>query len=90
MANDLKFQHIYQKAKLGQFGVRVLGNGDTSPSGENYHTIGVLHLADFTADCLTSQGDSSIDLDNVASTKEIHGHFTNVSCTQGEIICYII
>jgi len=90
MANELRFNHIYQKATLGQFGCRVLGNGDSSPSGEYYHTIGVLHLADFTATNATPGGDSSIDLDNVASTKEIHGHFTDVSCTQGEIICYLI
>jgi len=75
---------------MGQFGCRVLENGDSSPSGEFYHTIRILKKASFTADNNTSGGDASIDISQGEAGVDINGHFDNISCTHGEIICYLI
>lgn len=90
MANELKFSHIYQKAKLGQFGLRVLDTGDSSPSGEYYHTIRPLKNSSFTADNNTTGGDTSISIVNVEAGCDVVGHFDNVSCSHGKVICYLI
>jgi len=90
MANNLRFTHIYQKATLGQFGCRVLETGDSTPVGEFYHTIRPLKNSSFTADNNTTGGDSSITITNVEASCDIVGHFDNVSCSHGKVICYLI
>jgi len=90
MANELRFNHIWQKANLGQFGCRVLENGDSSPANEFYHTIRIIKKASFTADNNTTGGDTSITISQGEAGVDINGHFDNISCTQGKIICYLI
>ena len=90
MANDLYFLHIWQKSNLGQFGCRVLESGDSTPSGEYFHTIRPLKVSSFTADNNTTGGDSSITITNAEAACDVVGHFDNISCSHGKIICYLI
>lgn len=90
MANDLYFSHIWQKSNLGQFGCRVLESGDSTPAGEYFHTIRPLKNSSFTADNNTTGGDSSITITNAEAACDVVGHFDNISCSHGKIICYLI
>ena len=89
MSNDLFYSGNYQKAALGEFGLRVIASGGTSTVGEQYNAIQAMEDSTITCTNAATGGDTSISSLVILAGQIIYGTFHTISCTGGKVIAYI-
>ena len=60
MSNDLFYSGNYQKAAFGEFGLRIITNGNTSVVGEKFNAIQVIDDCSISCTNGTTGGDTTI------------------------------
>lgn len=89
MANDLYSANQFHKISFGDYGFRILTNGDTSVSGEYFSTIQVLTDCTISLTSGASGGDSSITNLDLDEGQIIYGNLTSISLSKGDVIAYL-
>lgn len=89
MSNDLFYSSNYQKAAFGEFGLRVITNGNTSVVGEKFNAIQVIDDCSITCTNGTTGGDTTITALTLAVGQIIYGTFSAITVNSGSIIAYI-
>jgi len=89
MSNDLFYSGNYQKAAFGEFGLRIITNGNTSVVGEKFNAIQVIDDCDISCTNGTSGGDTTITNLELVVGQIIYGTFSAITVNSGSIIAYI-
>tara|TARA_R100000951_G_scaffold98159_1_gene88033 strand:- start:4324 stop:4575 length:252 start_codon:yes stop_codon:yes gene_type:complete len=77
---------------FGDYGFRVLDNthgNSSTPSGEFFGSIECTENSTITLTNDTSGGDSGLSSFSIKEGHIIYGNFTDVSISQGQVICYL-
>ena len=89
---DLYSANNYYRMSFGDYGFRMLDNthGNTStPSGEFFGSIESTENSTITLTNDTSGGDDGLSSFSIKEGHIIYGNFTNISISQGQVICYL-
>lgn len=86
------YANATNQAVLGQFGLRVLKAGQTSPEGETYVVVEADIDSVFSCDIVANEegeiGDTSFDEFALKEARMKYGRFENIEVISGQITAY--
>ena len=89
---DLYSANNFYRMSFGDYGFRVLDNthgNSSTPSGEFFVSIECMENSTITLTNDTPGGDSGLSSFSIKEGHIIYGNFTNISISQGQVICYL-
>ena len=89
MSSNLYSTSEFQKLSFGDKGLRVLNNGSTSVSGENFCAIQAIESSTISCDIDTIGGDTSIVSLSIGAGVVIYGNFDDVVVAAGNVVAYL-